>query len=281
MLRLQATPISLTMSEVKELENRRRYRRYLRRQENPTSEATVHRKISPNSDLLAPPMPVVRRALSVSHNGETSTTSSSHSETMAPLPIDNRTGRHHEYGDDDDDTTPTAPWASETNLSESSPGSPNFPNLSVSIERHSSTRPQRPQMVHGSIDGQALETVPSTEPPSLTEPPAEDGRSLFMDMYRRSQLRSSIEQHETITPERVSAAAPVTLSRTNARLPSLPPPFSQNPRRASGEKRLSLVCATWLVLNLSLISEADTGRTGNQVARIRGSRQYTCDKKPS
>lgn len=245
MLRLQATPISLAMSEVKELENRRRYRRYLRRQENPTSEATVHRKSSPSTELLAVPMPGARRTLSASQNGDAPINNSAHSEPVVASTTGSRLEGSQEDPDIDDDLTPTAPRDTKPSLAETSLESPTaFSGLPVLIGQHFSTRPRRPKMSHNSTGGQALEAVLSNETPSRVQQPAED-RVSFMDTNRQGFLNGLTGQQDTITYDHTSATQPSTASRsrTNARLPSLPLPSSQNLRRASGEKLFSLVCA--------------------------------------
>lgn len=217
MIRLQPTVVSLTMSEVKDLETRRRYRRYLQREENPTSEETVQQK---SSQALEPKES--RRTFGSSQNRESS--SSPNPNGVDPLPsspleriIDERS--------EDDEPTPTTlrqamillPTETEPRIlhdslnSLSSPGSPSSPGSYLSA------RPRRPCPFQTSSDG---------------ENPVGGVATLESLFEQRLSLRSAREPEET----RVAETTASTRRHPTVSMPSLPPPFSQKPRRTSVER---------------------------------------------
>lgn len=238
MIRLHPTVISLTMSEVKELENRRRYRRYLQRQENPTSEETVHRKTSPSLELPGP-----KRALSSSQNIEPSSPNANFAgSAVQSSSLHGFTDDHVDSAEENDPTPPTRRWESGLMASDieplTSPDSPSSP------ERYLSVRPRRPRLLPSSSESATPEVTPAKEVPLQPEGPAED-ESIFAALYKRDLSGRAAEEPENPrTPEGASSIVETRSAsqvRPGARLPSLPPPFSQNSRRAAGEKTFTLV----------------------------------------
>lgn len=246
MIRLQPTAITLTMSEVKELENRRRYRRYLQRAENPASEETVQRKHSPSFESLEPSHQ--RRALSSSQNGERTSPSQTIVDPAEPIqspPLLTFPGDLVD-ADEGNTLTPTAhPSDAHAMASEAEPVTP-FETPS-SLGRYLSRRPRRrPQVFPSSSDGHlASETRTAPETPSQ-QGQAGGNTNIFAEMYRQAMLDSSPNSEETFMTTRSELARDrdrraLPQARADTRLPSLPPPFSQSPRRASSEKPLTLV----------------------------------------
>lgn len=244
MIRIQPTVISLTMSEVKELENRRRYRRYLQREENPASEETVQRKHSPSLELQ---VPAPRRALSasqnVSHGGESSSPNLASAEPVSSPSLPGFASRQVDRAEEDEQTPIAQRQGPDLMASEVEPLTSPIP--SASPGRFLSMRPRRPHLFPSSSTGHILMSPPSpaaetTLPP---EEPAEGG-NIFSGLYEQSISGRIIEEPEVSqTPGMIGVPESRINSRPRptGRLPSLPPPFSQNPRRASGEKTFTLV----------------------------------------
>ncbi|KUI67270.1 hypothetical protein VM1G_03193 [Cytospora mali] len=185
------------MSEVKDLETRRRYRRYLQREENPTSEETVQRKSSPVSEPRGP-----RRTLMSSQNRESS--SSPNPSGVDPLPsspLERIVDNHAEDGE----PTPTAPHQGlgltlvepEPLASLDSFDSPSPLDSPSSTGRYLSARPRRPRLFQSSSDSDKPNDVvvshasPFEQHPSPPTANAPDGTA-------------SIRRHPS-KPRRISA----------------------------------------------------------------------------
>lgn len=228
MIRLHPTVITLTMSEVKDLENRRRYRRYLHRHKNPASEETVQRKTSPSFELPAEPT----RALSASQNWKSSSPNPTHAEPTLPSAVQSLSGDHAEEEGFSPSAQRRGPYLLASDAEPlTSPETPSSSGLYLSM------RPRRPRMLPTSSDGASLDVAPTTEVPSRAEEPAQDA-TIFRELYRQS-----LSSRAAGTPEDVATPEPKMTSRHRlaGRLPSPPPPFSLSPRRASEETTFNLV----------------------------------------
>ncbi|KUI58030.1 hypothetical protein VP1G_05327 [Cytospora mali] len=240
MIHLQPTVISLTMSEVKDLETRRRYRRYLQREENPTSEETVQRKSSP---ILEPRGP--RRTVMFSQNRESS--SSPNPPGVDPLPsspLERIVDNHAE----DDEPTPNAPHHGlELTLIEPEPlasldsfDSPSPLDSPSSTGRYLSARPRRPRLFQS---------------PSNSDKPNDVVVS----------YASPFEQHPSPPSANDPEATASIRHHPSVSMPSLPPPFSQKPRRISAERTWTRTLA--IRSRDSLASEASPSNPGHQRRR--------------
>lgn len=232
MIRLQPTVISLTMSEVKDLETRRRYLRYLQREENTTSEETVQRKSSPPLEPREP-----GSTLSSSQNRGSS--SSPNPAGVDPLPsspleriIDELT--------ESVEPIPTAPRQGldldltelEPSISLDSLGSPSPLDSPSSTGRYLSAKPRRPHLLQVSLDSdRPTEGINALASPSESHPSPRAGRE--PEGARDSETTTNTRRHHTVS------------------IMSLPPPFSLKPRRVSAER-------TW---TRTLVSRSTSTRT--------------------
>lgn len=220
------------MSEVKDFENRRRYRRYLQRQENLNSEETVKRKPSPSLELPEHQEPP--RILSASQNGESSAPNPTPTLSMEPASLLDFTSGTVDRAEHQDlaptyDHQDSSHMASDTELV-------TLPGTLPSPGQFLLMRPRRPRLAPSSSNNNTPATTPAAEPRELllqSEEPTAVG-NIFAGHSKRGLLGKAAEDPEDASPQDTTA-------RPVMRLPPLPPPFSRTSRRTSGDKSFTLV----------------------------------------
>ncbi|ROV89197.1 hypothetical protein VMCG_09917 [Cytospora schulzeri] len=233
------------MSEVKDLETRRRYRRYLQREENPASEETVQRKSSPSLDSGEP-----RRTLSSSQNREAS--SSPNPGGIDPLPSSPLERIVDQLTEDGEPTPIALRRGLDLALAEPEPrisldflDSPSPLDFPSPAGRYLSARPRRPRLFQTSSD--------SDRPNDGINAPA-------------SPFEQRLSPRTTREPEgqgpRDSDTTTNTHRHPTVSMPSLPPPFSQKTRRVSAERTWTRTLA--IRSRDSLGSEASPSNSAHQ-----------------
>lgn len=240
MIRLQPTPITLVISEIKELENRRRYRRYLQRQENPNSEETVQRKHSPSLEVFD--QEPQRRALFSSQNGDRLAQNPGMMEPVESpqLPI---LIRDNTASDGEAMNTPSRLQADLM----ASDAEPQTSPESLSMGVYLPMSPWKPRIVAHPRKDAAAKTVPT--PDMLSRPmDMAKGRDIFSETYRQSLLEGM-----RAVPERMATTVQAAESRDQelrathqvravTRLPPpLSSPLSHSPPRISQGRTITLV----------------------------------------
>lgn len=243
MIRLQPTPITLAISEIKELENRRRYRRYLQRQENPTSEETVQRKHSPSLGVFD--QEPQQRALSSTQNGGRLTQNHDLMEPVESpqLPI--------LIGDNDasDGEATDIPSRLQADLM-ASDAEPQTSPESLSMDIHLPMSPWKPRIVPPSPKDAAAGTGPM---PDIVPRPRDmaTGRDIFSEMYRQSLLEGvrAVQERMTTTVQATESKDQELRAPHPVRaVTRLPPPFfsplAHSPPRISQGRTITLVRTT-------------------------------------
>lgn len=239
MIRLQPTPITLAISEIKELENRRRYRRYLQRQENPNSEETVQRKHSPSLEILD--QEPQQRPLSSSQNGERLTQSPGLMDPVEspqlPILIRDNTASNGEATN-----TPSrlqADLVASDAEAQTSPESLSMGYLPISA--------WKPRIVAHSPTNAAAETVSTPDMLSQPRDMATD-RDVISEMYGQSLLegmRAVPESMATTVQAAESRDQELRATHQVHAVTRLPPPLSSplshSPPRISQGRTITLV----------------------------------------